>query len=190
MPLFNRPDFRLLSFYKKLARFQMISFFSHCISFYKSPNRNSAGACILLRRTQQIVVLEVHFEPNSRAVVVRATISLKKVQMINVCLKSGGEPHELRVTLEWTVPFLLDTEFFTIYGGDFQANRGWDTSCPLATTTISTAILDTFIDTPLRVVPKEHDMPTWIASQGFYGAPDHFLIPEPSDAMPRWDAAF
>ena len=53
-------------------------------SFCKSPNRNSAGACILMRRTQQIVVLEVHFEPNYRAVVVRATISLKKVQMINV----------------------------------------------------------------------------------------------------------
>ena len=36
-------------------------------NFYKSPNRNSAGACILVRRTQQIVVLEVHLEPNYRA---------------------------------------------------------------------------------------------------------------------------
>ena len=35
-------------------------------SFYKAPNRNWAGACILLRRTQHIVVLEVHFEPNHR----------------------------------------------------------------------------------------------------------------------------
>ena len=93
-------------------------------SFYNSPNRNSTGACILLRRTQQIVVLEVHFEPNHRAVVVRATISLKEVQLINVYLKSGGEPHELRITLEWIVPFLLDTEFPPIYGGDFQANPG------------------------------------------------------------------
>ena len=152
-------------------------------SFYKSPNRNSACACILLRRTQQIVVLEVHFELNYRAVVVRATISLKKVQMIHVYLKSGGEPHELRVTLEWTVPFLLNTEFFTMYGGDFQANPVWDTSCPLASTAISTAILGTFTNTPLRVVPKEHDMPTWIAPQGFYGALDHFLIPKPQDTM-------
>ena len=97
-------------------------------SFYKSPNKNSAGACILLRRTRQIVALEGHFEPNHRAVVVRATTSLKKVQLINVYLKSGGEPHELRLTLEWTVPFLLDTEFFPIYGGDLQANPCWDTS--------------------------------------------------------------
>ena len=36
--------------------------------------------------------------------------------MINVYLKSGGEPHELRVTLEWTVPFLLDTDF-SLYMG-------------------------------------------------------------------------
>ena len=124
------------------------------------------------------MVLEVHFELNYRAVVVRATISSKKVQLINVYLKSGGEPRELRVTLEWTVPFLLDTEFFTIHGGDFQANPGWDMSCPLPSIAIGTTILETFSDT---VVPKEHDMPTWVAPQGFYGALDHFLIPEPSN---------
>ena len=63
-------------------------------------------------------------------------------------VKSAREQHELRVTLEWTVPFLLDTEFFTIYGGDFQAYPGWDTSCPLASTAISTAILGAFTNTP------------------------------------------
>ena len=126
------------------------------------------------------MISEVHFEPNSRAVVVRATISTKKLQLINVYLKSGGEPRELRVTLEWTIPYLLDTEFFTINGGDFQANPGWDTTCPLASTAITTAILDTFTDTSLQVVPKEQDMPTWVAPQGFYGALDHFLIPEPT----------
>ena len=31
MPLLNRPDFRLLSCYRKLARFQMIPFFIHCM---------------------------------------------------------------------------------------------------------------------------------------------------------------
>ena len=141
-----------------------------------TPNRNSTGACILLRRIQQIVVLVVHFEPNYRVVVVRATISLKKVQMINVYLKTGGEPHELRVTLEWIVPFLLDTELFTIYGGDFQANPGRDTSCPLASTAINTASLDTFTDTSLQVVPKEQDVPTWVAPQWGTGS---LLIHEP-----------
>ena len=126
------------------------------------------------------MILEVHFEPNYRAVVVRATMSSEKVQLINVYLKSGGEPRELRVTLESTAPYLLDTEFFTIYGGDFQAKPGWDMSCPLASTVISTAILDTFADTSIQVVPKEQDMPTWFAPQGFYGALDHFLIPEPT----------
>ena len=122
------------------------------------------------------MVVEVHFEPNYRAVVAHATISLKNVQMINVYLKSGGEPHELCVTLEWTVPFLLKTEFFTIYGGDFQGNPGRDTSRPLASIAISTA---TFTDTSLRGVPKEQDMPIWVAPQGFYGALEDFFIPEP-----------
>ena len=44
-------------------------------NFHKSPNKNSARACILLQRTQHIVILVVHFEPNHRVVVVRATIS-------------------------------------------------------------------------------------------------------------------
>ena len=112
-------------------------------SYYKSPNRNSIGASILVRRTQQIVILEVHFEPNYRAVAVRATLSSEKVQPINVYLKCGGEPRELRVTLEWIAPYLLD-----IYGGNFQANPRWDTSCPLASTAISTAIR-----TPLLTPP-------------------------------------
>ena len=86
--------------------------------------------------------------------------------MINVYLKSGGEPHELRGIY---CSLSSGHGIFTIYGGDFQANPGWDTSCPLASTEISTAILDTFIDTSIRVVPKEQDMPTWVAPQGFYG---------------------
>ena len=125
------------------------------------------------------MVLEVHLEPNYRAMVVRATISSKKVRLINVYFKLVGEPCELRITLEWTIPFLLDTELFTIYGDDFQRNPGWDRSCPLASTAISTAILDTFTATSLKVVPKEQDMPTWVVPQGFYGGLDHFLIPEP-----------
>ena len=136
------------------------------------------------------MVLEVHFETIHRAAIVRATILLTKVQLINVFVNWDGEPHILRVTLDWTVPLLLNTEMFSIYGGDFQANAGWDTSCPLASRAMSTTILHNFIDTPLRVVPKEHDMPTWILPQVSYGALNHFLIPEPSryNAMVRVQA--
>ena len=58
-----------------------------------SPAKNSIGACILVRRTQHIIVTESHFEPNHRAVIVRALICHTKAQIVNVYLKSGGEPH-------------------------------------------------------------------------------------------------
>ena len=44
------------------------------------------------------MILEVHFEPNYRAVVVCATISSEEVHLINVYLKSGGEPVSAKVS--------------------------------------------------------------------------------------------
>ena len=124
---------------------------------------------------KSVILLDVHFEPNQRAIVARAKINKNKVQFVNVCLKAGGEPHELCCTLAWTEPFLLDEDFYAIFGGYFQTNPGWDSLCPTASPATSAAILDTFEGTSLHFVQKEVDTPTWTSPQGFYGAHGHFL---------------
>ena len=100
----------------------------------------------------------------------------KRVQLCNVYLKAGAEPHEIRLTMLWIQPFLQASEFFHTLGGDFHVNPGWDLSFPLAGSAISASVLDVFHGTPIQVVSKAKPGPTWVSPQGHFGSLDYFPI--------------
>ena len=66
---------------------------------YTPLTANSSGVAILIRRVSQFCVLEEHCSLDNRAQVVRLLYMEKRVQLCNVYLKSGPEPHEIRFTM-------------------------------------------------------------------------------------------
>ena len=139
---------------------------------------NSSGVAILIRRVSQFRIVEEYYSPDNPAQVIGFLYMEKRVQLCNVYLKAGAEPHEIRLTMSWIQPFLQVSHFFHILGGDFNVDRGWDLSCPLAGSAISASILDVFEGAPIQVVPKAKPGPTWISPQGHFGSLDHVSITE------------
>ena len=87
--------------------------------------------------------------------VVRLQYDSDSVQLVHLYLKAKGEPHEIRTTLEWVAPFMNAPEFFTIGGGDLNANPGWDPHNPIASGLVTEAIQDFVRNTNIRV-KNEH----------------------------------
>ena len=163
-------------------------------AYYTRVATGSSRVAILLRRAPQLRLLEEHYSPYHRALILQLLymehcIPLCNVYFIlqllymehciqscNVYFKSGAESHEILLTMVWTHPFLQILAFFQIFGGDFNDNGGWDLIFPLASSAVSAYVLDSFENMSIRVVPKVNPGPTGISPQGYFGSPDNFLI--------------
>ena len=55
----------------------------------------------MIRRVRHISILESHYSPDHKAMVVRLQYETVSVQLVNLYLKAKGEPHEITVTLDW-----------------------------------------------------------------------------------------
>ena len=146
------------------------------MAFHTHTDRNSLGVAILLRRVLGIQMQEQHFSPDHRAIVVRFLYNDKPFQVVNLYLKSKAEAHEIRATLNWVAPFLISAYWYTVVGGDFNQNPGWDNDCPISSPARTEAILDAFLDTNIHPVKKQSQGPTWVSAQGHVGALDHFMV--------------
>ena len=146
------------------------------MAFHTHTDRNSLGVAILLRRVLGIQMQEQHFSPDHRAIVVRFLYNDKPFQVVNLYLKSKAEAHEIRATLNWVAPFLISAYWYTVVGGDFNQNPGWDNDCPISSPARTEAILDAFLDTNIHPVKKQSPGPTWVSAQGHVGALDHFMV--------------
>ena len=145
-------------------------------TYYTPVATGSCGVAILFRIVSQVREPEEHYFPDSRALILRLLYMEHCIQLCNVYLKSGAEPHEIRFTMAWAHPFVQILDLFQIFGGDFNVNRGWDFTCPLASSAVGASTLDSFENVSIRVVPTVNLGPTWISPKGYFGSLDHFLI--------------
>ena len=168
------------------------------LSWKTDNDRNSIGVAILVRRVAGLEVHGVTCSPDSRSMRLQMSYNGQLIQVICVYLQSGGTAAELRPTLLWVAPLLVNERVTTIMAGGFQYNPGCNPLFPISPPPIIKAFQEIVPQHIVSVVPVS-SLPTWISEQGYSGALDHIPttkqdssveltvcmeVPFPSDHLP------
>ena len=136
----------------------------------------------MIRRVRHISIWESHYSPDHRAIVARLHYGAVSVQLVNLYLKSKGEPHEIKVTLDRATPFMNATQCrrrrpqcksrvgFAQSGGLNPSHRN------------HSRFSHQYHHTAYQ---KADPRPTWISAQGYAGALHHFFVTQISDKQPK-----